>query len=120
MNVILVLYMGSNMNKFIPLPPAQMKYLEAAQHLFVNDEHNDEYWNVLKYAASSCQLLQRNIPNHIGSICGIMNQKIYGCKKTARHHCSRKLYIIQILLFIAWPIIWIILIIFSFEWRIEQ
>jgi hypothetical protein len=42
-NVISVLYMGANMNKFIPLPPAQMKYLEAAQHLFVNNQHNDEY-----------------------------------------------------------------------------
>jgi hypothetical protein len=30
--------MGTNMNKFIPLSPAQMKYLEAAQHLFVNDQ----------------------------------------------------------------------------------
>jgi hypothetical protein len=42
MNVISVLYMGTNMNTFIPLPPAQMKYLETAQHLFVNDQHNDE------------------------------------------------------------------------------
>jgi hypothetical protein len=30
-NVISVLYMGTKINKFIPLPPAQMKYPEAAQ-----------------------------------------------------------------------------------------
>jgi hypothetical protein len=35
--------MGTNMNKFVGLPPAQIKYLEAAQHLFVNDQHNDAY-----------------------------------------------------------------------------
>jgi hypothetical protein len=42
-NIISILYMGTNINKLVPLPPAQIKYSEAAQHLFVNDQHNDEY-----------------------------------------------------------------------------
>ena len=105
----------------IPVPPAQMKYLEAAQHLFVNDQHNDEYWNVLKYAASSCQWLQRNIPRlHLDQFAELWIRKMYGCKKWHVIIVTRKFYIIQFLLFVAWPIIQIILIIFSFEWWIKQ
>jgi hypothetical protein len=102
--VISVLYMGTNMNKFIPLPPAKMKHLEAAQHLFVllmiNTMMNTEMSSNTQHLLASYR--KEISPDHVGSICGIVNQK--KCMVAKKWHViiiASKFYIIQFLLFVA-------------------
>jgi hypothetical protein len=67
--------MGTNMNKFIPLPPAQMKYLKLhnISLLMINTMMNTEMFSNMQHPLASDH--QEISPDCIGSICGIMNQK---------------------------------------------
>jgi hypothetical protein len=67
--------MGTNMNKFIPLPPAQMKYLELhnISLLMINTMMNTEMSSNMQHPLASDR---KDIsPDPVGSICRIMNQK---------------------------------------------